>query len=87
MEEVNDDKMDTLQKEIVEENKEHPEYKEANKFTFMCGNIPVTVGYALHALWKEQLRGNHPLSILIEMYSKNRDWEKLMVAIEKAELI
>ena len=53
----------------------------------MCGDFPVTVGYALHALGKEQMKGSHPLSALLETYNKKEDWEKLMAAMKKAGLI
>lgn len=79
--------MGALQKEVEEENEKHPEYKEANNYAFMCGDFPVTVGYALHALGKEQMKGSHPLSALLETYNKKEDWEKLMAAMKKAGLI
>lgn len=49
-----------LQRSIESEEKSHPEYKEVNRlYAFMCGSIPVTAGYVLHAIRKERMKGGH----------------------------
>lgn len=71
-----------LKSHIEQENKWHPEFADINRlYAFMCGGTAVTAGYLLHALRKEQIKGSHPLAILIEMYNKKDELALLLEAI------
>ncbi len=75
--------LDSLLIEAIEQEKEwHPELEDVNKsFAFLCGGIPVTAEYILHALGKERMKGApHQIVLLADIEGKTEELSLLVGA-------
>jgi hypothetical protein len=69
-----------FQAEIDAENTEHPEWAHINNaYAFEVMRSPVTVGYLLYSLRKEEYKGQSPLTFALELEQK---WPELRAMIE-----
>lgn len=70
------------QAEIDQQNATHPEWAHINNaYAFEVMGIPVTVGYTLHSMRKEEQRGSSPLSMALEMEGKWPEFNALVSAM------
>lgn len=71
---------DKLRRAIEEDNAGHPELTAINEmYAFEALGIPVTLGYALHAIRKAEYKGAHPLDLALRLDNK---WDHLELMIE-----
>lgn len=74
------DRSNELLDRIRVENQGRPEWAEINNnYAFEAGGIPVTLGYLFHAMRKEDMKGGHPLAVMISMENK---WENVRLMLE-----
>ncbi|MCA9112636.1 MAG: toll/interleukin-1 receptor domain-containing protein [Planctomycetaceae bacterium] len=74
------DRSQQLEQRIQVENKSKPEWAEINNnYAFEAGGIPVTLGYMFHAMRKEDIKGGHPLAVIIDLENK---WENVRLMLE-----
>lgn len=69
--------------EAIDKEKEwYPELEDVNKnFAFLCGGMPVTGGYILHAIRKERIKGGpHQIVILADIEGKTVELSLLVGA-------
>ena len=79
-------KSEGLRKSIISENKTHPEYAPINNvYAFEAGEMPVTMGYLLHALRKASYKGGHILDWILTSNNKWGEAERMFDAY--AEMI
>jgi hypothetical protein len=68
---------------IQYENEHHPEWTKINEaYAFESMSIPVTLGYAFHAMRKASMKGAHPLELGLTLEKK---WGNLLVMLEAFE--
>lgn len=67
---------------IDKEKDQSPEFEDINRnFAFVCGGIPVTAGYVLHAMRKEMIKGGaHQIVFLAEYENKTKELALLVGA-------
>lgn len=65
---------------INDENKVHPEWAEINdNYAFDVGGVPITLDYLFHAMRKEDMKGGHPLAMMLTLEKK---WENVRLMLE-----
>ncbi|WP_337017674.1 toll/interleukin-1 receptor domain-containing protein [Oceanobacillus massiliensis] len=68
---------------IDHEKRIYPELDDVNRnFAFVCGDFNVTVGYVLHGIRKETIKGGpHQIALLCDIHNKNNELSLLVESI------
>lgn len=74
-----------LQQAIDNEDNSFPGLSQVNKlYAFMCGGIPVTAGYVLHAIRKEYVKGGpHQLALYADINKQSDELSLIIEAIKR----
>ncbi|MFT6442667.1 MAG: hypothetical protein ACJASQ_000437 [Crocinitomicaceae bacterium] len=74
-------KSEELKKIILSENGSNPEYAPINNvYAFEAGEVPITMGYLLHALRKASYKGGHILEWVLTQNNKWAEAERMFAA-------